>query len=105
MENGSRQLCLDEQRDMVLERHRHQRRMLIHIAEGIALELARAHGSVSSPEVLREMRARGWGPHLADIDGRFMGAVMLPSRGWRRTGELDRTGSRARPVPRWERAT
>jgi hypothetical protein len=31
-----------------------------------------------------------------------MGAVLLPSRGFERTGEIERTGSKGRPVTVWK---
>lgn len=62
-----------------------------------------AQATVTAPEVVEEMRARGDGWMLTE-ERRWLGAVLLPSRGWERTGELVRTGSRGRPVPVWRRA-
>lgn len=91
------------QRDWVLELHQHQRPGLIATADRIARRLCESDGSTCMPRVIAEMRRLGYGPQLADQDPRWCGAVLLPSRGWERTGELVNEGSKARPVPLWRR--
>lgn len=89
------------QRDWVMELHEANRPGLIAAATQIARELCARDGSTCMPRVLRVMRARGWAAIMSTLDPRWSGAVLLPSRGWERTGEIVREGSRARPVPMW----
>jgi hypothetical protein len=100
----SAQQALDFTRDRVLGYLAARRAVLIHAADRIALELAARDGSVCMPRILRALREHGYGDDLDDVDPRWTGAVLLPSRGWERTGEIVREGSRARPVPMWRRA-
>lgn len=90
-------------RDDVLEVLAERRAVLVEQATAIALELAHRDGSTCAPRVLSEMRRRGI--DLETCDRRWMGAVLLPSRGWERTGEHVNEGSKARPVPLWKRTT
>jgi hypothetical protein len=90
-----------EERDDVLAQHAENRERLISIADAVALEIATRDGEVCMPRVLAEMRRRGHGWLLESVDPRWSGAVLLPSRGWERTGAIVREGSRARPVPLW----
>lgn len=94
-----------ESRDHVLSHLADTRADLIEAATAIARELTAADGSVCMPRIIRAMRAHGYGPALDLVDPRWSGAVLLPSRGWERTGEIVREGSRARPVPMWKRST
>jgi hypothetical protein len=89
-------------RDKVLDIHAQYRAELIEVATGIARELSAASGATCMPRVLRALRERGYGDKLDAVDPRWSGAVLLPSRGWERTGEITREGSRARPVPMWK---
>jgi hypothetical protein len=98
------QLDLAAPRDRVLDHLSKTRAYLIAAASNIARELAAMDGSTCMPRVLRAMRAHGMGDALDAVDPRWSGAVLLPSRGWERTGEIAREGSRARPVPMWRRA-
>ncbi len=90
-------------RDGVLAQHAEERAEMIEVADQIAAELASRDGSVCMPRILAAMRARGYGDKLDVLDPRWTGAVLLPTRGWERTGEIAREGSRARPVPMWRR--
>jgi hypothetical protein len=96
------QLDLAAPRNHILDVHAKHRAALISVADRIARELA-ANGPVCMPRVLRAMREQGYAAMLEGVDPRWTGAVLLPSRGWQRTGELVREGSRARPVPMWRR--
>lgn len=89
-------------RDDVLEALTGRRAVLVEQATEIADELARRDGCTCAPRVLAEMRRRGIDVEVCDR--RWMGAVLLPSRGWARTGQLVGEGSKARPVPLWRRA-
>lgn len=88
-------------RDAALAAHLARRADLIALATGVALELAARDGVTCAPRVLAELRAR---IGTLGSDTRWMGAVLLPSRGWRNTGVYVREGSRARAVPLWCRA-
>jgi hypothetical protein len=91
-----------EQRDAVLADLEAKRRAFVETAQRVAHELYEKRGGVTSPEVLDAMRMRH--PDLLrGVDPRTMGAVLLPSKGWVRTDEIRRTGSKARPVPVWVR--
>jgi hypothetical protein len=98
------QLDLAAPRDRILDIHAQRRRYLIALADIVAHKLAANEGAVCMPRVIRELRANGHGAELDAVDPRWTGAVLLPSRGWERTGEIVREGSRARPVPMWRRA-
>lgn len=89
-------------RNETLEALAERRAVLVAAASRVALELAARDGVVTAPRVLREMRRRGL--HDEACDPRYLGAVLLPSRGWMRTGELVAEGSKHRPVPVWKRA-
>ena len=91
------------ERDAALALHAVRRRELIAIADVVALELAARDGTVTSTAVRAEMERRGHGPRMAPHDPRWMGAVLLPSRGWTRCAEVERSGSKCRPVAVWRR--
>lgn len=97
------QTALDFSRNRVLDIHAHNRAALISAADIVARRLADAMGATCMPRVLRAMRELGYGPTLDSVDPRWSGAVLLPSRGWEKTGEYVPEGSRARPVPMWRR--
>lgn len=89
-------------RDETLDALTARRAVLVARATRVALELCARDGCVTSPRVLAEMRRRGLDDGTADA--RYLGAVLLPSKGWTRTGELVGEGSKCRPVPVWRRA-
>ena len=95
------QLDLTAPRDRALDLHVQRRRYLIALADLAAHGLADRDGATCMPRVLRRLRELGHGDALDAVDPRWSGAVLLPSRGWERTGESAREGSRARPVPMW----
>lgn len=75
------------------------RGFLIDTARDIAHELVKLNGQVTSVEVFRELRDRGYGAHLDAVDPRWMGAVFR-TRGWLRVGWRE-VGSHCRPVSVW----
>lgn len=84
-------------RDRALDLLEAHRGPLVSAARRIAIEIERTLGRVSSPEVLRELRRRGY--DIDSSDRRFMGAVFR--EGWVRIG-WEPTGSHCRPVPIWK---
>lgn len=88
-----------EKRDDVLDALASCREQAVSLAREAAREIVRRHGTVTSPEVLALLRARGHGPLLDSIDRRFMGVVF--NKGWERAGWAS-TGSHARPVAVWK---
>ncbi len=92
-------------RDMALDALANTRARLVAAARRVAVEMARDLGRVSSPEVLAELRDRGYGPELDRVDARFMGVVFRPAKGWpvrwRRMG-WEPGGSHCRPVAVWQ---
>lgn len=88
-------------RDATLDALAERRAVLVAHALRIAIEQCDATGETCGPMVLTEMRRRGLLP--AGVDARFIGAVLLPSQGFTRTGELRGLGSKCRPVPMWSR--
>jgi hypothetical protein len=93
-----------QSRDETLCAHDANHAPKIAAATEAALALFARNGQVTAPEIPAEMRARGDGWMLVG-DTRWMGAVLLPSRGWRNSERFVRTGSKGRPVPVWVRAT
>lgn len=72
----------------------------IRVATYVAKRIALTHGGVTSTEVLRALDERH--PEVIEgMDRRFLGAVLIPSKGWVRTGETRPVGSKARHVPVW----
>ena len=90
-----------DKRDEALDSLEAARDELIAVAKSIAYQLAREHGTVTSPQVIAEMKRLGWGDRLAEVDLRFMGVVFR--RGWQRKGWATgkEGGSHARPVAIW----
>jgi hypothetical protein len=72
---------------------------MIKLARTVAREIAERDGQVTSPQVVRELRARGHGPTLDKIDRRFMGPVFR--KGWKRVGYANE-GSHGAAVSVWE---
>jgi len=91
-------------RDRALDQLEAARADLVPAARAIAVELGAGGASVTSPQVLVELRKRGWGAELDAVDLRFMGAVFRA--GWERVGWVTgkaSPGSHARPVAVWRR--
>lgn len=91
-----------EKRDRQLDMFELTRAELLDVAKEAAVKLANAHGTVTSPAVVKELRRCGWGQSLDRVDLRFMGAVFR--RGWKRVGwalGASSPGSHARPVAIW----
>ncbi len=82
-----------QKRDEALDLLSRTRRELIDKAYGIAVDIARETGSVTSTEVLAKMTVPD------GIDRRFMGPVFR-RKCWRRVA-WDDSGSHRRLVPRW----
>lgn len=87
-----------QKRDAALDLLAEHRAKLVALAKGVALELSRRNGTVTSAEVLQELRTRGRGAMLDGVDGRFMGAVFR--RGFKQVGWC-RSGSHKRNQPVW----
>lgn len=90
-----------EKLDLVIASLEATRESLIEVARGIADELVTKNGVVTSVEVFKEMRLRGYGVQLDAVDPRWMGAVFRTG-GWVRAGYRE-TGSHCRPVSVWKR--
>ena len=90
----------EEQRDAALDMLAKKRAEVVAIARAVAEEIAAREGTVTSPQVLAEMRARGHGDLLDAVDRRFMGVVFR--LGWVASGHAQ-TGSHKRSVPVWRR--
>ena len=91
----------EQGRDRALALLAEYRGALIAIARNLALRIARANGTVTSPQVLEALKAAGYGHLLDEVDPRFMGVVFR--RGWQRVGWLEKESraSHARPVTVW----
>jgi hypothetical protein len=89
-------------RDRALDLLEGSRGAIVEAAHSVALELCETTGRVTSPDVLAELKARGFDELLEGVDPRFMGAVFRAGRGWRRLG-FENKGSHARPVSVWTR--
>lgn len=87
------------ERDIALRRLADSRGDLIEAAFLVALSIAQAKGSVTSPEVLDVMKKSKHGTTVQNVDRRFMGPVFR-RKGWRRTG-WSPEGSHCRPVSVW----
>jgi hypothetical protein len=93
-----------DERESVLDLLGRVRARLVGEAHQDALRLVRARGTVTSPEVLEEMRRRGFGPEIDRVDTRFMGCVFRDNKTWERSGWLlgrSSPGSHSRPVAIW----
>lgn len=89
-------------RDEVLDQLELWRAPLITVAKIVACELEQKNGRVTSPEVIRELKLRGYEAQLEEVDKRFMGAVFRKTDNWERVG-WEPIGSHARPVSVWKR--
>lgn len=90
-------------RDAALDLLDKRRAELIARAHQIATYFCRENGTVTSPQVIAELKKEG-APGLDEVDPRFMGAVFRAGRGWRRIG-YRAAGSHARPVSVWTFST
>jgi hypothetical protein len=90
------------EREAVLDTLEATRRYLINIGIGVACDIAKRRGRVTSTEVLHVMRRDPELVELMDeVDARWVGGVFR--RGWKRIG-YETTGSHARPVSIWGRS-
>ncbi len=94
-----------EARDEVLNELSRSRAELIAAGTEAAFSIWRQNGSVTSVEVMAQLREN---PALALMlkacDPRWIGNVLLPSKGWKKLGYVAK-GSRGRPIPEWTRKT
>ncbi len=88
-------------RDRALDLLEKTRSDLIEQGKIIAMEIWKRKGSVTSPEVRRELFKRK-ADGVEEVDGRFMGAVFRKNLGWIRTGFVSQ-GSHAQPISIWSR--
>lgn len=91
-----------QKRDQVLDILAETRADLIAAARAIARRIALDKGRVSSPEVLRAMRAEGYGPQLSRVKAQFMGVVFRKAAGWHLLRYAQDGASHGRPVAIWE---
>lgn len=99
---GNDAMSQAEKRDEALRNLEDHRAWLIATARQIAVEIAQAQGTVTSPEVARVLQER-WPGCLSGVDTRFLGAVFRTSQGdcpFTPVGWTN-TGSHARPVRVW----
>lgn len=81
------------------------RAFLIEKATETAVLICKAKGWCTSVDVMRAMRTHPeLNPMLDAVDARFLGGVLLPSRGFVKL-EYVNEGSKGRPIPRWTRKT
>lgn len=90
-------------RDAAIDRHDKRHTAAIAAATRAAMAIYTRNGRVTAPEIPAEMRANGDGWMLSG-ETRWMGAVLIPSKGWVKTDLRERTGSRGRDVPVWVRS-
>jgi len=87
-------------RDEALKWLTEHRRELVDHAFVVAFRIVHERGTVTSTEVLAEMREdERWRERVDAADRRFMGPVFRKKK-WTRVG-WDTTGSHCRPVARW----
>jgi hypothetical protein len=92
-------------RDRTLNAMGRTRAELIEKATEVAVMICKAKGWVTAVDVIRAMRTdRKLAAMLAAIDIRFMGGVLIPSKGWKKLDYVGE-GSKGRPIPRWTRRT
>lgn len=91
-----------QKRDQVLDILAETRADLIAAARTTARRIALDKGRVSSPRVLRAMRAEGYGPQLDRVKRQFMGVVFRSGKVWHRVGYAQDGASHGRPVAIWE---
>ena len=90
-----------EERDCILVAIRRARKELTDHAFRVAARISKEKGSVTSPEVLAELKADPeWRDLVAETDPRFMGVVFRRKGCWTRSGYVA-TGSHGRPVSIW----
>lgn len=87
-------------RDAALDTLEQTRQSLISIASGVARDICREHGQVTSSDVFRRMKTLGYEPQLRAYDKRWMGAVFRANQGWRKVGQRN-DGSHSRPISVW----
>jgi len=99
-------LLLDREarkRDRTLTAMDRTRAELIEKATECAVIICKVKGWVTSVDVIRAMKTdRTLAAMLAAVDHRFLGAVLLPSKGWVKLDYIG-AGSKGRPIPRWTR--
>lgn len=79
------------------------RAFLIEKATETAVLICQVKGWCTSVDVMRAMRTHpDLNPMLDAVDSRFLGAVLLPSRGFVKLDYIG-AGSKGRPIPRWTR--
>ena len=91
-----------QKRDKVMDQLTQTRTKLVAAARDIARGMAQDGQRVTSPDVVEQMRAQGYGPEIDRVDLRFMGPVFR--RGWREVGSLigrASPASRSRRVVIW----
>ena len=90
-----------EKRDDVLAALAERRSEAVRLGIETARALCRAYPEgITAADVQRAMEAKH-ADVVAGIDPRYLGAVLLPSTGFERTGEMRPTGSKARHQPCW----
>ncbi len=89
----------EAERKLAEKRLRDARAELIALARTAATHLANRNGTVTSPQVVKELRRRGYGPLLDKVDRRLMGPVFRG--GFRRVGYANE-GSHGAAVSVWE---
>lgn len=92
-----------QKRDKVMDQLTETRTKLVAAARDIARGMAQDGQRVTSPDVVEQMRAQGYGPEIDRVDLRFMGPVFR--RGWREVGSLigrASPASHSRRVVIWE---
>ncbi len=95
----------EKKRDAVLTAMDRTRAELIAIATETAVLICKTKGWVTSVDVMRAMRTHPPLQKMLDaVDARFLGAVLLPSKGWVKLDYIG-AGSKGRPIPRWTRKT
>lgn len=85
-----------QKRDEALDKLEKARTDLLVYGRRVADALVRAQGTVTSIDVLAQLRREGY--DVDAFDKRWIGAVFR--RGWVRVG-YEATGSHGRPVARW----
>lgn len=89
-----------KKRDSALELLREHRAALIDVARNIAITLARKNKTVTSTEVIKTMKEKGFESYVEKYDKRFLGAVFTDKKTWTKVG-YDNSGSHGRPVSVW----
>jgi hypothetical protein len=88
-------------RDEALAKHELHRQDLITAARRIAIEICRAAGEVTSPQVVEQLNQDPtYREQMRKVDKRFMGAVFR-SNLWRRA-RFEPLGSHCQPISVWK---